>query len=191
MRTYVAEINAANRERGGRRSGLQQEQGKLARQVRNLLDLIKEGHGSAAMVGELREVERKQELLQARLAEAETPEPIPTLHPSLPALYRRRVETLEEALADPVTAIAAAEALRSLIDAILVHPGQRRGEVFVTLRGDLAAFLHLAEADAGAGARVAINAKTADFPKEISRLRVVMPSWDAGTRKHLDLLLVA
>ena len=80
-------------------------------------------------------MERKQELLQARLAEAETPEPIPTLHPSLPALYRRRVETLEEALADPVTALAAAEALRSLIDAILVYPGQRRGEVFVTLRG--------------------------------------------------------
>ena len=181
VRTYVAEINAANRERGGRRFGLQEEQGTLARQVRNLLDLIKEGHGSAAMVGELREVERKQELLQARLAEAETPEPIPTLHPSLPALYRRRVETLEEALADPVTAIAAAEALRSLIDAILVHPGQRRGEVFVTLRGDLAAFLHLAEVDDGVEDRVAVNAKTADFPGEISRLRVVMPSWDAGT----------
>ena len=88
---------------------------------------------------------------------------------------------MEAALTDPVTAIAAGEALRSLIDGLMVHPGERWGEVFVTLRGDLAAFLHLAEADDGAGASVAVNAKTADFPGEISRLRVVMPSWDAGT----------
>ena len=31
--------------------------------------------------------------------------------------------------------------LRALIDAILVFPGERRGKVSVTLRGDLAAFL--------------------------------------------------
>ena len=42
---------------------------------------------------------------------------------------------------------AAVEALRSLIDAIVVHPGERRGEVRVELRGDLAAFLHLPDED--------------------------------------------
>lgn len=63
--------------------------------------------------------------------------------PRLPELYRRRVETLELALRDPTTAAAAAEALRGLIDAIEVFPGERRGEVSVVLRGDLAAFLHL------------------------------------------------
>jgi hypothetical protein len=38
------------------------------------------------------------------------------------------------------------EALRGLIDAIEVCPGKRRGKVSVVVRGDLAAFLHLAEA---------------------------------------------
>jgi len=52
---------------------------------------------------------------------------------------------------------------RSLIDAVLVYPGERHGQVFMTLRGDPAAFLHLAEADAGAEGRRAANAKTADF----------------------------
>jgi len=66
---------------------------------------------------------------------------MPILHPRLPELYRRRVEVLEQALTDPTTAMAATEALRGLIDAILIHPGERRGEIDVTLRGDLAAFL--------------------------------------------------
>ena len=57
VRTYVAEVNAANRDRGARRARLMQEHGKLARQIRNLLELIKDGHGSPAMVQELRGIE--------------------------------------------------------------------------------------------------------------------------------------
>ena len=81
----------------------------------------------------------------SELLAAGKPEPVPVLHPNLPVLYRRRVEALEEALRDEATALLAAEALRSLIDAILVHPGERRGEVSLSLRGDLAAFMQVAE----------------------------------------------
>jgi hypothetical protein len=63
------------------------------------------------------------------------------LHPNLPALYRRWVEALEEALTDPESAGPATEALPALVNAIRVFPGERLGEVSVTLRGDLAAFL--------------------------------------------------
>ena len=63
---------------------------------------------------------------------------MPVLHPNLPELYRRKVKALEDALQDSRTASAAAEALRSLIDAILVYPGDKRGEVTIDLRGDLA-----------------------------------------------------
>ena len=100
---FVAEINATNRERGARTARLAQEQARLARQVENFLDLIKDGHGSAAMVAELRKVEVRQAELAAEMATAGRPEPVPTPHPNLPALYRRRVEALEEALADPDT----------------------------------------------------------------------------------------
>ena len=37
-RTYVAEVNAANCQRGARRASLQGETAKLDRQIRNLLD---------------------------------------------------------------------------------------------------------------------------------------------------------
>jgi len=65
------------------------------------------------------------------------------LHPNLPALYSRTVATLGEAIRDPTAAATAAEVWRSLIDAIMVYPGERRGKVRVELRADLAAFLHL------------------------------------------------
>ena len=144
---YVEEVNTANRERGARQASLRSQASRLERQIRNLLELIKEGHGSAAMAAEMREIETRKAALEAEIAVAGEPEPVPVLHPNLPALYRRRVEALEEALTDPETTLAATEALRVLINAIVVLPGERRGEVSVTLRGDLAAFLR---ADAAA-----------------------------------------
>jgi len=95
-------------------------------------------------------------------------ESIPTLHPNLPALYRRRVEALEEALADPAPAMAATEALRALIDAILVFPGQRRGE--------LGAILRLAE-----GAR-AVGSGNGESPSVLAGAIVSQVKMDAGTR---------
>ncbi|MCW8088462.1 hypothetical protein [Sabulicella glaciei] len=126
VRTYVAETNAASCERGQRRAGLVEKLAKLNRQIRNFLELIKDGHGSAALVGELRPLEHQQAALTAELAAAGTAEPVPVLHPNLPKLYRRKVEALEVALQDPNTAAAEATALRGLIDAILIVPGARR-----------------------------------------------------------------
>ena len=131
------------------------------------------------MATELREVERRQEAVRVEIAAAGVPEPVPALHPNLAALYRRRVEVLEEALADPATMLAASEALRSLVDAVVVHPGERRGEVSVSLRGDLAAFLHAAQGDSNP------NGKTAVLRVENGRSgmgREVLATLDAGTR---------
>ena len=114
---------------------------------------------------------------------------MPVLHPNLPALYRRRVEALEEALNDPDTAGPATEALRSLINAILVFPGERRGEVSVTLRGDLAAFLRADEAEGACGSP---NKKAALREQNgCSRFGVeVLGSLDAGTGSHRQLRIV-
>lgn len=191
---YVAEIHAANRERGARSGRLLQEQGKLSRQVRNLLELIKEGHGSGAMVAELRQVEQRQAEVAAEIAKEDKPEPLPVPHPSLPALYRRRVEALEAGLADPEAAMAATEALRGMINAILIFPGERRGEVSVSLQGDLAAFLQAGEASEAPGSADVLRAQNSKAPVtrwSYGRFGEVLGSLDAGTRKQLDLLLVA
>ena len=169
--------------RGHPRGQGQQQHAKLNRQIRNLLELIKDGHGGAAMAAELRDLERRQDDLARQIGLTGVPEPVPVLHPSLPDLYRRRVEALEHALGDPATAMAATEALRKLIDAILVFPGDRRGEVSVSFRGDLAAFLHAAELPEGTALAVigAANSKKA-APVWVSGLvgRKLL-SLDAGT----------
>ena len=87
-------------------------------------------------------------------------------------------------LADPETAMAAAEALRTLIDAILIYPGERRGEVSVSLRGDLAAFLYLAEASEAVGSDDVPrprNGKTPAIRWDSGRFGGVLESLDAGT----------
>jgi DNA invertase Pin-like site-specific DNA recombinase len=200
VRAYVAEVNAANRERGQRQAGLSDGLAKLNRQIRNLLELIKEGHGSSAMVQELRALEERQAALTADLAVAGTAEPVPVLHPNLPDLYRRKVEALEVALQDPSTAAAAATALRGLIEAILIFPGAKRGELTVELRGDLAAFLHLGTA-ASAQTSTSRSANGPTTPQRQTAVPCVgngrsvlggevLGSLDAGTRRQLDLLLV-
>ena len=181
VRDYVTEVNAANRERGARQAGLQAEANKLARQLRTLLDLIKDGHGGPAMVKELNEVDRRQGIIAAEIAAAGMPEPVPALHPNLPELYRRRVEVLEAALRDPATAAAAAEALRGLIEAIEVFPGAKRGEISVVLRGDLAAFLHLGTAGGDSHTRNAEKAVSLMGNGRSGRSGEVMGTLDAGT----------
>jgi site-specific DNA recombinase len=180
VRTFVAEVTAANRERGQRQSGVAQERAKLDRQMRNLLELIKDGHGSPAMVQELRTLEQRRDTLDREMTAADLPEPIPTPHPNLPELYRRKVEALETALQDPAAASAAAEALRTLIDAILVYPGEKRGEVSVEFRGDLAAFLYLAEPAPDGAAGGTPNSRTAVALMGNGRSGGVMRSLVAG-----------
>ena len=134
--------------------------------------------GSKAMVTELRALEDRHAELSAEIATAGAPEPMPVLHPNLPANYRRRVERLERAMENPMTASGAAEALRSVIDAIMVFPGDKRGEVSVKLRGDLAAFMYL---DDGA------QTGTAALQKENGCSVEVVGSLVAGTRNHREL----
>jgi hypothetical protein len=177
VREFVAEVNAENHERGQRQASLAQEHAKLLRQIGNLMELIKDGHGSPTMVRELRGLEDRQNEIEVAAVAAGIPEPLPVLHPNLPELYRRKVERLEEALREPAAGAAAREALRGLIDAILVYPGERRGEISVQLRGDLAAFMHIPDggADSGTAVNRVRNARSAG----------VMGSLVAGARNHL------
>jgi hypothetical protein len=66
------------------------------------------------------------------------------LHPSLPALYRSKVEKLVEALNDPAVAVEAGEIIRSLITRIVLTPED--GALKVELFGDLAVIAGFAQA---------------------------------------------
>ena len=146
-----------------------------------MLDTIKDIGGSRSLVDDLRSLERRQDENSADLTRESQPEQQIALHPNLPELYRRRVETLEEALGAPEGASAAAEALRSLIDGVIFYPEAGRGKYRLELRGDLAAFTYLSDGD---------TQKARAISGTGSVCSDVRSSLVAGARNHLDLLLI-
>lgn len=73
-------------------------------------------------------------------------------------------------------------ALRSFVDTFFMIPGKHRGEVSVTLRGDLAAFLR-----ADAAVLSAPGNKKAALLGENGYSWEVLGSLDAGTGSHRQL----
>ena len=61
-----------------------------------------------------------------------------------PHAHRRKVAKLIVTLTDPQTNQEASMALRSLIGDIVLTPGEKRGEVHATLRGELMSILDFA-----------------------------------------------
>lgn len=98
-----------------------------------------------SMKARMDDLERQKAEIVACLAQA--PADMPDIHPNLADLYRRRVERLSEALNDPDGGRQAAETLRALIGEIVLTPGEKRGEVHATLRGELFGILDFARAE--------------------------------------------
>jgi site-specific DNA recombinase len=78
VRDFAEAVRAANHARVARQSRITGERTKLERQMRNRLEMIKDGHSSAGMAQELRVLEQRHAALVAELAATENPEPIPT-----------------------------------------------------------------------------------------------------------------
>ena len=82
------------------------------------------------------------------------PEPFPTFLPRnrIADAYRRRVEQLALTLNDPETRQEAADAIRSLIGKVVLHPGEKHGEVHANLHGELMGILDFVRDDRQPGA---------------------------------------
>jgi site-specific DNA recombinase len=184
---YIAEVNLANRNATSRRSQLQTDLARVEKQMRMMVQTIADTGDSRTLVEALRNLEQRQDGLKAEIDAAGMPEALPALHPNLAQVYRQKVERLEQALHDPAASAAAVEALRSLIDAIVVHPGERRGEVSLELRGDLAAFLYLADDEPAAPIQQAKRAVTAAPSEANNRSGRMMGSLVAGAGNQRQL----
>lgn len=100
---------------------------------------IEDGLYQPAMKARMAELERQKADIAARMPQA--PQAIPDMHPGIAEIYRRQMERFTQALEDPETRLDASEALRSLIHRIVLHPGEKRGEIHATLHGALMGIL--------------------------------------------------
>src|SRR5260370_32986277 len=91
-------------------------------------------------------LETDKAIAETNFANAAVPTKL-RIHPNLPALYRRKVEHLQEALSNAATQLEAGEIIRSLIDRIELTP---EGDTLaIKLYGDLAQIIAFSETAAG------------------------------------------
>lgn len=141
--------------------------GKVERAIAGIMAAIEDGMYQSSMKARLASLEGQKADIVARLGGA--PPDVPDVHPDIASHYRRNVERFTEALDDPDGGKEAVDALRSLIGGIVFTPGEKRGEVHITLRGELMGILDVAN-DVSS--------------KKESQL---MTAGEAGPRNHLNL----
>jgi hypothetical protein len=112
--------------------------GRVERQIRAVIEAIKDGLRTPGMRDELFALEARKRELAAQIEQAA---PAPRLHPKLSELYQERVERLHEELNRPELRAEAAEALREIIEEVCLIP--ENGRIEIELRGDLAGILAL------------------------------------------------
>ena len=147
MKAYAEETNRLNHERRASGATDRAELADIEKRMASMIAAIEEGGYVRGMSDRLRELEARQDELNERLAAV--PADLPDIHPNIAGIYRRKVERLAEALANPRDRDEAADAIRGLIERIELTPGERRGEMHATLQGDLGTILEWAGADSG------------------------------------------
>src|SRR5438309_4878378 len=144
-----------------------------------------EGVPASEVKDELNANAARREELKAKLAAADAPPPL--LHPEMAGLYRQKVTALAEALEHPEPRTEASEALRGLIDAIVLTPNQ--GELQIELKGNLAAML-------GAAQNAKRSPETGDLSLQVSMVAggmqptILACSWTHRSRSSGQKVIV-
>lgn len=136
---YAAHIGRQNRERRIQANADRRALAKVDKAVAGIMAAIEDGLYQPSMKARMAELERERVEISARLAEA--PQDVPDVHPGIAAIYKRKVARLTETLGDPDTRLDASSDIRSLVGKIVLHPGEKRGEVHATLHGSLMGIL--------------------------------------------------
>ena len=141
IRRYQAhqqELDGARRDRLAR---IRTSIGQAEREIANIMTAIKAGIFTSSTKSELEALEDR--LDQLRREQASAAEAAPALPPDLAEVYRDKVEALVDSLNDPATRSEAGEAIRALVDRIVVGWDEAVGGHTIEIVGELAALLTL------------------------------------------------
>ena len=136
---YVRELNRLRMEHRAGLSSARSEFAAVEREIRKLVQAIKDGVSALSIKDELLSLESRKAELQSRLDAPEMPE---LRHPRMADVYREKVGSLSRALESEESRAGAVEAIRALIDTILLEPDG--DQLKITLKGDLAGMLSAA-----------------------------------------------
>jgi len=177
IRAYALETNHLNRERRSSAEASRRELAETAKAIAEIVRVIEQGGWHRSLSDRLTELEKTQDGLTARLTDV--PQDVPDIHPGIAETYRRRIERLTEALSHPDDALEAADAIREVIDRIVVTPSEQRGSYTITLQGELGTILDWIDRSGKPGykpnsdlptSRLSVSVKTRACPEHLQPL---------------------
>jgi site-specific DNA recombinase len=136
---FTREMNRLRMEHRASLSAAAREIERLDARRKKLIEMVMEGVAPSVVKDELNANAARLEQLEAQLAATE--EPPPLLHPEMARIYRTKVRELAKALQEPESRSEATEALRGLVDAIVLTPNPSGDALQIELKGNLAAML--------------------------------------------------
>lgn len=141
--SFIAHFNAENNENARDHNHRVAELGQLRARQESLVRLIADGRTQEGFFLGLTKVEQDIRILTARI-EANRPHPI-EIPENMPALYRTHIEDVVRTLSEEEVAGRAADALREMIDRLVVRYEPALATHTVEIFGNLAAMLAAAD----------------------------------------------
>ena len=139
-------IAASQKDKLNRRLGLQRELTGVADKIEGVMQAIERGAWNRSLSERLDKLQARQAEIEAELQTVQAPAPVPRLTERGVALYQEKVANLQASLNDPLVKQEASEALRTLIEKIVLTPDPTAVDgLSAELHGDLATILVLAE----------------------------------------------
>ena len=145
VRAFAEEMNRLNRQRRAQGEQDRKVLDKIEKAIAGIIAAIEDGMYQPSMKARMDELERQKAEIIARQSKA--PTDTPDVHPNIASIYRKRVERFTDALHNDDDGRVAAEELRSLIEEVVLMPGDKRGEVHAKLRGELFGILDFVKAE--------------------------------------------
>ncbi len=141
---YEDGLKDMRRHQNQRLQAAQKELREAEKQIDSIIKAIMDGLYSSTMKETLPPLENKKVLLLKEI-EVLKSENIIQIKPNMSALYKQQIMSLRKSLSlDGNAMLEATQIIRSLIDSIIVTPGENRGECLLELKGDLASILNFA-----------------------------------------------
>ena len=140
---YAEERNRLAAAASQGRDTLERELGSVKRDHAKLVDAIIAGVPPEQVKDRMNALDARRKEIEERLAHGDQPTPV-RFHPTMSATYRDRIGSLIQNLGDLEGADEARDAIRSLVEKVVLTPDPNGTGLTVDLHGALAALLRLA-----------------------------------------------
>ena len=139
IRRYQTHLREQDTERRDRVARIRSAMSTTDKEIANIMTAIKAGIFTSSTKSELEALEARKERQKQEMAEAS--EAAPVMPDDLAEVYRDKVDALVSSLNDPETRHEATDAIRAMVEKIIVHWDAEAGEHGVEIEGEIVALL--------------------------------------------------